>query len=271
MDNIEARPRWRWPRWEPRTGGGGPGERRAAGQGREELRATQRRRRSSGLGSTSRSTCPPRAGTRSRPRAGRSRAAPRWSPATSRGRSAARVTRRRCSCRRARARRRTSMCVGHRAIPTMRFFAKRTSGTLLNTLLVEVEFEGSRRALKRLPIGVVLNGGSWQPTLPFPVLANLLPLLPGAAHAGRASRSRRSVGRLADRRRATSIPGRGADRSGGGDLLRDAVDPAAAERQRLAGHRRPPRGPGTATRAARAPPRRSPRRASARSAPPLQM
>jgi hypothetical protein len=26
---------------------------------------------------------------------------------------------------------------------------------------------------------VVLGGSAWQPTLPFPVVANLLPLLPG--------------------------------------------------------------------------------------------
>jgi len=71
------------------------------------------------------------------------------------------------------------MCVGL-AHPTLRFFAKRTSGTLLNTLLVEVEFEALGGLLKRLPIGVVLNGGSWQPTLPSLVIANLLPLLPGA-------------------------------------------------------------------------------------------
>jgi hypothetical protein len=35
-------------------------------------------------------------------------------------------------------------------------------------------------AVNSLPIGVVLAGGSWQPTLPFPVIASLLPLLPGA-------------------------------------------------------------------------------------------
>jgi hypothetical protein len=71
------------------------------------------------------------------------------------------------------------MCagIGH---PTMRFFARRTNGTLLNTLAVEVLFEGLGGALKSLPIGVVpALGTSWQPTLPYPVLASLLPLLPG--------------------------------------------------------------------------------------------
>jgi hypothetical protein len=66
--------------------------------------------------------------------------------------------------------------LGH---PTMRFFAKRTSGTILSTLTVEVLFEGLGGVVKSLPIGVVLGGSKWQPTLPFPVVANLLPLLPG--------------------------------------------------------------------------------------------
>jgi hypothetical protein len=70
------------------------------------------------------------------------------------------------------------MCVGI-GHPTLRFFSKRTSGTLLNPLAVEVVFEGLGGLVKSLPIGVVPAGGSWQPTLPFPVLASLLPLLPG--------------------------------------------------------------------------------------------
>jgi len=66
--------------------------------------------------------------------------------------------------------------LGH---PTMRFFARRTSGTILSTLTVEVLFEGLGGLVRSLPIGVVLGGSAWQPTLPFPVVANLLPLLPG--------------------------------------------------------------------------------------------
>jgi hypothetical protein len=71
-----------------------------------------------------------------------------------------------------------TMCagIGH---PVMRFFAKRTSGWLLDSLKVEVLFETADGRVNSLPIGVVLAGGSWQPTLPFPVLASLLPLLPG--------------------------------------------------------------------------------------------
>ena len=70
------------------------------------------------------------------------------------------------------------MCVGI-GHPVMRFFARRTSGWLLDALKVEVLFEGAGGKVGSLPIGVVLAGGSWQPTLPFPVLASLLPLLPG--------------------------------------------------------------------------------------------
>jgi hypothetical protein len=72
----------------------------------------------------------------------------------------------------------SAACVGL-GHPTMRFFAKRTSGTVLSTLKVEVQFDGLGGLVKSLPIGVVLGGSNWQPTLPFPVVANLLPLLPG--------------------------------------------------------------------------------------------
>jgi hypothetical protein len=71
-----------------------------------------------------------------------------------------------------------TMCVGI-GHPVMRFFAKRTSGWLLASLKVEVLFEDAGGRINTLPVGLVLAGGSWQPTLPFPVLASLLPLLPG--------------------------------------------------------------------------------------------
>ena len=70
------------------------------------------------------------------------------------------------------------MCVGI-THPTLRFFARRTSGLLLDSLAVDVLFETAGGQVASLPVGVVLAGGSWQPTLPFPVLASLLPLLPG--------------------------------------------------------------------------------------------
>ena len=69
------------------------------------------------------------------------------------------------------------VCVGldH---PTLRFFA-RNRGLPTSTLTVEVMFETSLGAVLSLPVGVVSTPtGTWQPTLPLPVVANLLPLLP---------------------------------------------------------------------------------------------
>jgi hypothetical protein len=69
-----------------------------------------------------------------------------------------------------------TVCVGLDK-PILRFFA-RSSGGLLPTLKVDVQFETAGGSVVTLPIGVALPGG-WSPTLPLPVLANLLPLLPG--------------------------------------------------------------------------------------------
>jgi hypothetical protein len=69
------------------------------------------------------------------------------------------------------------VCVGiyH---PTLRFFA-RNRGLATSTLTVEVLFESSLGQVLSLPIGVVPGlATTWQPTLPLPVIANLLPLLP---------------------------------------------------------------------------------------------
>jgi len=73
-----------------------------------------------------------------------------------------------------------AICVGV-THPSMRFFAKRQSGgwLSLSTLRVDVLFETASGYMASLPIGLVLNGGSWQPTSPLLVVANLLPLLPG--------------------------------------------------------------------------------------------
>jgi hypothetical protein len=69
------------------------------------------------------------------------------------------------------------VCVGLEH-PTMRFFA-RNSGLLTSTLTVEVLVETSLGAVVPVPIGVVPSLTSkWQVTLPLPVIANLLPLLP---------------------------------------------------------------------------------------------
>jgi hypothetical protein len=74
-----------------------------------------------------------------------------------------------------------TICVGldH---PTMRFFAKSNNSSLLgivSVLAVEVVFEDAGGNVRSLPIGVVTPNSKWQPSLPLPVLANLLPLLPG--------------------------------------------------------------------------------------------
>jgi hypothetical protein len=70
-----------------------------------------------------------------------------------------------------------SVCVGLEN-PTVRLFAK-SSGSPLSALLVEVLFEDATGAIRSLPIGAVLPHGSWQPTTAMPIVANLLPLLPG--------------------------------------------------------------------------------------------
>ena len=72
------------------------------------------------------------------------------------------------------------MCVGVEH-PTIRFFAKRQSGGWLSlaSVRVDVLFETSTGHVASLPVGSVGNGGSWEPTSPMLVVANLLPLLPG--------------------------------------------------------------------------------------------
>jgi hypothetical protein len=69
------------------------------------------------------------------------------------------------------------VCVGLEH-PTLRFFA-RSSGPALSLLKVEVLVETKLGLTVALPIGVATPTSQWQPTLPMPVLANLLPLLPG--------------------------------------------------------------------------------------------
>jgi hypothetical protein len=70
-----------------------------------------------------------------------------------------------------------AMCVGIEH-PTVRLLARNT-GSPVSALLVEVLFEDAGGDVHSLPIGAVLGGSSWQPSLPLPVVANLLPLLPG--------------------------------------------------------------------------------------------
>jgi hypothetical protein len=69
------------------------------------------------------------------------------------------------------------MCVGLEH-PTLRFFAKKNSG-LLSTLVVSARVQLQLGGTLDVPVGVVLAGGQWTPTLPYLFLGNLLPLLPG--------------------------------------------------------------------------------------------
>jgi hypothetical protein len=69
------------------------------------------------------------------------------------------------------------ICVGIEH-PTLRFFA-RNRGSLLSTLRVEVLWEDAYGRVWQTPIGVVTANDGWAPTLPLPVVVNLLPLLPG--------------------------------------------------------------------------------------------
>jgi hypothetical protein len=65
--------------------------------------------------------------------------------------------------------------------PVMRFFTKASGGllaTVTSTLSVEVLFETASGSVASLPVGIALPSSKWQPTLPLPVLASLLPLLP---------------------------------------------------------------------------------------------
>jgi hypothetical protein len=70
-----------------------------------------------------------------------------------------------------------STCVGLDR-PVARLFA-RNQGSLLSTLRVDVLFEDAGGNVRSLPIAVLLAGASWKPTLPVPIVANLLPLLSG--------------------------------------------------------------------------------------------
>ena len=70
-----------------------------------------------------------------------------------------------------------NLCTGATS-PTLRFMA-RNSGSLLSTLKVEVLYTDIFGQPRALTVGRLLNGSSWQPTLPVLFLANLLspPLL----------------------------------------------------------------------------------------------
>ncbi len=71
-----------------------------------------------------------------------------------------------------------AMCVGIEH-PTLRFFLRRVGGAATSTLRVDALFEGAVGDVQRLTIATVSGGTAWQPSAPYPVVANLLPLLPG--------------------------------------------------------------------------------------------
>ena len=72
-----------------------------------------------------------------------------------------------------------TMCVGI-GHPDMRLFVKRIGGTPLSTLRADVLFEDADGHVQSLTIGHIPGGDSWSLTPQMPIVANLLPLLPGS-------------------------------------------------------------------------------------------
>jgi hypothetical protein len=70
----------------------------------------------------------------------------------------------------------SSICVGIEH-PTLRFFAKGSNPSA--TLRVDVLFEDALGNVRSLPIGAVTGNTRWAPTAIYPLVVNLLPLLPG--------------------------------------------------------------------------------------------
>jgi hypothetical protein len=71
-----------------------------------------------------------------------------------------------------------TVCVGIEH-PTIRFLARKQSGGLFSNVSVEVLFEDAAGNVRSAPIGAAAGSGSWAPTSVMPIVANLLPLLPG--------------------------------------------------------------------------------------------
>jgi hypothetical protein len=70
-----------------------------------------------------------------------------------------------------------SICVGIEH-PDLRFFAQASDPTA--TLKVEVLFEDGLGNPQSATIGTVTGNDHWQPTVMYPLVVNLLPLLPGS-------------------------------------------------------------------------------------------
>ena len=71
-----------------------------------------------------------------------------------------------------------SMCVSLNR-PTFRFFV-RNQGSRLSNLLVDVLYEGPLGNIRLAQPGI-LTSASWNPSLPLPVVVNILSALPGAS------------------------------------------------------------------------------------------
>ena len=71
-----------------------------------------------------------------------------------------------------------TVCVGIEH-PTIRFLARKQSGGPLSRVSVEVLFEDAAGDVHSAPIGVAGGSAGWTPTPVMPIVANLLPLLPG--------------------------------------------------------------------------------------------
>jgi hypothetical protein len=68
------------------------------------------------------------------------------------------------------------ICVGIEH-PDIRFFSRASNPSA--ALRVEVLFEDASGGVQSLQIGTVTGGIKWSPTAPFPIVANLLALMPG--------------------------------------------------------------------------------------------
>ena len=71
-----------------------------------------------------------------------------------------------------------AMCVGIDS-PTLRFFARPDGADVRSALAVDVLFETAKGAVMSARIGSIPAAGGWSPSPQFPVMANLLALLPG--------------------------------------------------------------------------------------------
>jgi hypothetical protein len=72
------------------------------------------------------------------------------------------------------------MCLGVEH-PTFRFFARRSGGTVLSRLLVEVVFDDLTGHEQALPVGLLAASDAWAPSSPMPTITDLLAPILGSA------------------------------------------------------------------------------------------